>query len=240
MAGNYLAIVQGVTATGPRHESGAHPCQRVLPIDDPKYPVSMDEKTEELRDIFRAVSDSDTVTERQEQGRGSLGGTGQVREGLRAVIERMAEDLGFETPLSYEELVTVVEGYYGEESDETIAAELGDESLAHTVAEARFDLHLVRDSDLDAPFSMDRLGDLLDRDESVESIADMLDASPETVRFYREVLETQRERRRMADRYREAFEDVLQDRDLAERLTSSLKETGLEGATEGQEVDVDL
>ena len=200
----------------------------------------MDEKTEELRDIFRSVSDSDTVTERQEQGRGSLGGPAQVRERLKDVIEGMAEDLGFDTSLPFDELVTVVEGYYEGESDEEIATELGDETHEDTVAEARLDLHIVRESDLEPPFSMDRFDDLLEGETSVESIADTLDTSPEAVRFYRRVRETQQERRRMADRYREAFEDALQDRDLSERLTSSLKETGLEGATEGQEVDVDL
>lgn len=216
------------------------PGQRVLSAVDPTFPVSMDEKTEELRDIFQSVSDSDTVTERQEEGRGSLGGSANVREGLREIIEGMSGEFEFENSLSTDELVTVVERYYDGDSDEAIAAELGDASRQDEVATARLDLHLVRDADLEPEFSMDRLGELLEAEEPVESIAETLDTSPDTVRFHTQVLEIQHERRRVADRYREAFEDVLQDRDLSERLTSSLKETGLEGATEGQEVDVDM
>jgi hypothetical protein len=200
----------------------------------------MDEKTEELRDIFQSISDSDTVTERQERGRGSLANEASIRADLQTAIEGMQADLGFDTTLSTADLVTVVERYYDGDSDREIAVELGDESLERTVARARLDLHIVREADRDTAVDLDELGDRLDDGESVRDIAADLDASPDDVRFAARVIETERERRRVADRYREAFEDVLQDRDLSERLTSSLKETGLEGATEDQEVDVDL
>lgn len=200
----------------------------------------MDEKTEELRDIFQSIADSDTVTESQERGRGSLASEESVREDLEAVVTRMDTELGFDTTLSTEDLVTVVERYYEGDSDREIAAALGDESLERTVARARLDLHIVRDEDREAPFSLDELREHLDGDESVQSIADALDTSPTEVRFYTRVIEAERERRRVADRYREAFEDALQDRDLAERLTSSVEETGLEEATADQEVDVDM
>lgn len=200
----------------------------------------MDEKTEELRDIFQSIADSDTVTESQEQGRGSLASEESVREDLEAVLTRMEEEMGFDTTLSTEDLVTVVERYYEGDSDQEIAAALGDESLERTVARARLDLHIVRDADREAPFSLDELREQLAADESVQSIAEALDTSPTEVRFYRRVIETEQERRRVADRYREAFEDALQDRDLAERLTSSVEETGLEEATADQEVDVDM
>lgn len=200
----------------------------------------MDEKTDELRDIFQSITDTDTVTEPQEPGRGSLASEESVREDLEAVVSRMDAELGFDTTLSTEDLVTVVERYYEGDSDREIADALGDESLERTVARARLDLHIVRDEDREARFSLDELRERLDADESVQSIADALDTKPTEVRFYTRVIETERERRRVADRYREAFEDALQDRDLAERLTSSVEETGLEEATADQEVDVDM
>ena len=200
----------------------------------------MDEKTEQLRDIFLSVSDEDTVTERQEQGHGSLAQGGDVREGLASVVEEMQTSLDFETALSIDQLVTVVDRYYQGATDEEIAGELGDEVSPQDVFEARLDLHIVRDSDQEAPFDRDRLRELRDEDVSTAAMADQLDASQPDVRRHLRVIDTQEERRRVADRYREAFEDVLQDRELAERLTSSLQETGLEEATEGQEVDVDF
>ncbi len=200
----------------------------------------MDEKTEELRDIFLSTTGEDTVTETQERGRGSLATEGDVREQLQGVIEGMRSKLGFETDLSDEDLVTVVEAYYAGDSDTEIARELGDESMAKAVGRARLDLHIVRERDTDAPFDLEDLRGMLEADRTNEEMADELDVSEATVRRYRRVLETQQERRRVADWYRGEFESILQDRDLAERLTSSLSETGLEDATEGQEVDVDF
>lgn len=200
----------------------------------------MDEKTAELRDIFLSVAEEETVTERQERGRGSLVTAGDVREKLGAVIEGMAEDLEFETDLSVPDLVTVVEQYYEGASDADIAAELGEDVSPEAVRRARLDLHIVRDRDRDAPFPVEDLRELLDAGEPIGSIADELGVSESTVRRYRRVVATERERRRVADRYRGEFEDILRDRDLASRLTSSLRETGLEEATEGQEVDVDM
>lgn len=200
----------------------------------------MDEKTEELRDIFLSVSGEDTVTERQERGRGSLASQGDVRERLRTAVEGMAEDLDFDTDLPIEALVTVVEQYYEGAADAEIAREVGEDVRTETIRRARLSLHIVRDRDRDAPFPLEDLAELLDAGEQVVSIADQLEVSESTVRRYRRVIETDRERRRVADRYRGEFEDILRDRDLASRLTSSLRETGLEDATDGQEVDVDM
>lgn len=200
----------------------------------------MDEKTEKLRDIFRSVTGEDTVTERQAADRGSLENAGDERAALRSVVEDMREALDFETSFSTDELVMVVERFYEGDSDPEIAQRLGEDVVTRDIQRARLDLHLVRDGDTDTPFDLDRLANLLDADTSVAAIGDDLDASGSTVRLYSRVLEAQRERRRVADRYRQEFETALRDRDLAERLTSSLQETGLEGATEDQEVDVDL
>jgi hypothetical protein len=198
------------------------------------------EKTAELRDIFLSVAEDGTVTETQEAGRGSLVRAGDVRERLQSVIETMVDDLEIDSPLSLEDLVTVVEGYYEGDSDTDIAERLGEDVHTTDVRGARLDLHLVTEADLEAPFSLERLQHLIEDDAPTSEIVADLDSCPTVVRHYTHVLEVQRERRRVADRYRERFEDVLQEHDIADRLTASLEETGLEEATEDQEVDVDM
>jgi len=198
----------------------------------------MDEKTEELRDIFIDVTDESTVTERQEQTHGSLSSEADLRERLEAVVARMRERYDFGTTLSDEELATVVRGYYAGDSDAEIARELGDASLGKTVARARVDLHLLRDADTDAPFDLDELRELLDEEASTADRADALDVSGSTIRRYRRVIETQREMQTVNDRFTDEFENILRDRELSDRMTEAAQEDGLDDATEGMETNV--
>jgi len=192
----------------------------------------MDEKTEELRDIFVDVAGGDTVTESQEETHGSLASEADVEARLRETVAEMHEDLDFETSLSVDELTTLVERFYDEASDSEIADDLGVDEA--TVADARLDLHLLRESDTDAP--LDRVRDA----DDAAALADDLGVDEETVQRYQRVVDAREERRRLNDRYRAEFENALQDRELSERLTSSVHEDGLEGATEGQETDIDI
>ncbi|MFW6003317.1 MAG: conditioned medium-induced protein 4 [Halanaeroarchaeum sp.] len=200
----------------------------------------MDEKTEELRDIFMEVSDDAEVTEHQSESRGSLVDDVDVAERLTEIVGRMREDLGFDTTLDDEALVTVVRGFYEGDSDAEIAADLGDGTVAGTVRRARIDLHLLRDRDEDPPVPLEDLQEALDSSSSIAAAAAHLDVSESTVRRYRRVLDAKREIRRVNDRYRDDFEDLLEDRGLAERMTRDVRETGLEGAIEGQETDTQL
>ena len=198
----------------------------------------MDEKTEELRDIFIEVTDEDTVTESQEETPGSLASDEDVEARLRETIADMRENLEFSTTLSDDDLVTVVRGFYAGDSDAEIARSLGDASLSKTVNRARIDLHLLTDDDRDAPFPLETLREELDHGRSVTDIADRLDVSESTVRRYRRIVAAEMERRRVNDRYRDEFENVLQDREIAERLTANVQEDGLDDATGGMETDV--
>lgn len=198
----------------------------------------MDEKTEQLRDIFLDVAEEETLTERQEEARGSLADEPPAEDRLRSVIERMRDRYEFRTSLDDDELVTVVEGFFAGKNDTEIARDLGDASLSKTVSRARIDLHLVTDRDLDAPFDLDELRSRLDSDRPMTDIADDFDVSESTVRRYRDVVEVQDERRLVGDRFHDEFAMIAEDRDLGERLTSEVKETGLEEATEGMETNV--
>lgn len=196
----------------------------------------MDEKTEELRDLFMDVTDEETVTEAQEESRGSLTDERDAGERIGSIVARMREKYDFDTSLSDEELATVVEGFYTGAADSAIAEEL--DASRRDVFRARLDLHLVRDRDTDAPFDFAAFRDLLSEGRSTGDVADELDVSPSTVRRYRRVVESQNEARRVSDRFRSEFEDALVDVDLAERFTSDMKDDGLEEATDGMETNV--
>lgn len=200
----------------------------------------MDKKTEELRDIFMDVTDEETVTETQEETHGSLSSEEKVDEQLREVIEEMRGRYDFNTSLSDDELVTVVRQFSVGSSDDEIADELGDGSLAETVSRARIDLHLFRESDTDAPFEIADLKDCLVDDATVADCADELDVSESTVRRYQRLIEAKDESRSVNQQYINEFENILQDRELSDRMTQDIQEDGLEDATEGMESNVSL
>lgn len=196
----------------------------------------MDEKTEELRELFIDVTDAETVTETQEDARGSLVTDGESTERLVDIISRMRDRYEFGTSLSDEELAAVIEGFYTDDSDGTIADRL--DVSRRTVVRARLDLHLVRDSDGDAPFDFDELRQSLADGDTTGDIADRLGVSESTVRRYRRVVEARREASRVSDRFRSEFEDVLVDAGLDEQLTTDIADDGLEEATDGMETNV--
>jgi len=196
----------------------------------------MDEKTEELRDIFIDVTDEDTVTESQEETHGTLASNTEIEDRLRDTIEHMRDSLDFSTNLSTDDYIHIVRGFYADDTDADIARDL--DTNPKKIARARTDLHLLRDADLDAPFDLDDLKNRLDAGETTTDIADDLDVSPSTIRRYHRIVDAQRDIRRVNDRYRDEFDSILTDREIAEPLTQTVKEDGLEEATEGQETNL--
>ncbi|TSD16140.1 conditioned medium-induced protein 4 [Haloglomus irregulare] len=200
----------------------------------------MDEKTEELRDLFEEVTGEDTVTETQEETPGSLAGEDEddLAEGLAAAVARMRETYDFETELSDAEHARVARGYYEGEDDTDIAEALDVDR--REVVRARLDVHLVRDRDRDAPFDLTDLRELLNEDRSTGDIAAELDVSPSTVRRYRRVVRTEKEIRSVSARYQADFEDVLTDAGISHDMTRDMKEDGLEDATDGAEAESNM
>jgi hypothetical protein len=98
------------------------------------------------------------------------------------------------------------------------------------------DLHLLRDADFEAPFDMAAFREAADAD--VATLAERFDVAASTARRYRWALRTRDRILEVNDRYRDEFETILQDPELSARHTTH--ESGLEGATEDQEVDVSL
>ena len=197
----------------------------------------MDEKTRELRDIFVDVADDETVTEPQAEARGSLTDEDdRITERLETVIARMRDRYEFDSDFGDDDLHTVVRRFYDGDGDGAIAAVL--DSTRHAVFLARTDLHLLRESDSDAPFDLDELRDLLDAECTVSETAAVLDAAESTVRRYRRIVRTERESRQANGRFRDEFEEILTDVDLEGPMTDDVRETGLEDATDGMETDV--
>ena len=196
----------------------------------------MDEKTESLRDIFMDVTDESTVTERQEDTRGSLAREGTPEERAEEVIEALDDRYGLSTDLAVDRLVDLVAAFYDEEGDAAIADAL-DES-PETVERARLDLHLVRESDTDAPIELSALRERLD-DADTATVAADLDVAESTVETYQRVAETQAARRAVGDRFREAFDEIYLDADLTNH-TDDVTRDGLDEATEGMENELSL
>jgi hypothetical protein len=208
----------------------------------------MDEKTAELRDIFRDVTDTETVTESQSDDRGSLADRESLREGIRAVLDQLAENEGLPVELSRSALVDVVVGYYDGADDEAIArdldsdatADLDADAIADAVRRGRLACHLIREGDLEAPFDVDRLRTLRQDGLAPSACADRLDADPDAVERVAAAFDAREAMIRTGGRYPDAFESALAEAGLAERFTANTKRDGLEEATADAEVDTDF
>jgi len=197
----------------------------------------MDEKTEDLRDLFVDVTGTDSVTEDGSSDRGTLSepDTETVDRQLRAVIERMRDRFAFETHLEADRRVTLVRAFYRGESDAALADRLSIEET--TVFRARQELHLFRESDTAAPIEWERIRRRLEADEDEALAADSV-LDPEAIARYRRVFEARKEARSVSHRFRNAFRDVLPDADLADRLAADVTEDGLGEAAADIETDV--
>jgi hypothetical protein len=193
----------------------------------------MDEKTEQLRDIFMDVSGEARVTESQADQRGSLADADDdsVADRLHAVVARMRERYEFRTGFDDEGLVTVVRGFYEGESDADMADRLDTDE--DSIVDARLDLHLLRETDDDAPFDVPAFRKrVVNSDASDAELADAFDVDEATAAHYRAVVEAQAAARQVSHRFQSEFEDVLTEAGLSTQHTAAVRETGLDEATE--------
>ncbi|QGN07971.1 hypothetical protein Hrd1104_12145 [Halorhabdus sp. CBA1104] len=201
----------------------------------------MDEKTEELRELFVDVAGTDTVTADQSADRGTLAALADlddetVTKRVRAVVEAMAETFTFEADLTIEERVELVQLFYEGVDDDAIADAL--DTDAETVFLARLELHLFRASDTDASIEWDQLRERFRETDDDETLASELAIDSDTIVRYRRVFEARQQARRVSHRYRSTFRDVIPDAELADRLTKEATEDGLEEAAADIETDV--
>jgi len=198
----------------------------------------MNDRTDELRDLFTEVTGEETVTESQSDDRGSLADVDEaaVDDRVRSVIDRLRDHHDFDTSLDDDALVRVVRAVYDGDDDPTIAADL--DVSPEVVFAARMDLHLLTDDDTDLPVPLDEVRAAVERgDADPEALADDLDADPETVERALRVARTQERIRTVSRRFRSEFEDALPEAALAVSLTDSVTEDGLDEAAEDIETD---
>ncbi|RAW47075.1 hypothetical protein DQW50_01465 [Halorubrum sp. 48-1-W] len=215
----------------------------------------MDEKTEELRDLFVDATGSEAVTERQEAARGSLvdRDADAVEARVAELVATMRERYGFDsglagadvddTGLADEAYDRVVFGFFDGEDDETIADALGGAGAgvdARTVRDARLDLHLVADADRDTPFEYTALKRQLAAGREIEAVASALDVDVDVVNEFVPVARADLASTRVNDRFRDEFRDLLTDADMEASHAATAREDGLREATEDIETDVSL
>jgi hypothetical protein len=203
----------------------------------------MDEKTEELRDIFLDVADEETVTESQEEERGSLtGDEGAIEDRLGSVLEEMREKFTFTTDHTDEAYCRLVQLFYDGADDDGIADELS--WTPGAVFATRMDLHLVRDDDPPVEAidegRLAAIQDRLDSGEAPDAIAGELGIDGVAVEQASALIEARNRSRRVSHRFRTEFEEILTDVDLTVQFTAETHDDGLDEATEGAEVDVDF
>lgn len=210
----------------------------------------MDEKTAELRDLFVDATGSETVTERQAESPGSLVDRDEdaVAERVSELVATMRDRYAFDGRLTEAAAVDpddptaaherVVRGFFADEDDATIAADLGVD--AETVRDARFDLHLVAEADRETPFEYAALKRLLAADRSVAACATALDADVDAVRAAVPVARADLASTRANDRFRDGFRDLLTDADIEDDHATTARDDGLREATEDIETDVSL
>jgi uncharacterized protein with von Willebrand factor type A (vWA) domain len=194
------------------------------------------EKTARLREIFLDVADDDTVTEHQQDSHGTLSPQ-TADETIVAIVREMCDEYEIRTSLEEDELTELVRLFHERHSDTAIARALGDENRDRTVARARINLHLFRESDFDAPFDIERLQELVDEGTSTAAIATALDVSKSTVRSYSRVLETKHEAAAVEHTYQARFQEALADSGTAR--PESVRDTlfdGLDDAIDGTQL----
>jgi hypothetical protein len=200
--------------------------------------VRMDEKTEKLREVFLDVADEETVTERQEDPRGSIAvDEEEIEDRLRSTIASMEDRYEVAPGFARDDLVEIVRLFYAGKDDAEIAREIGEVDTSD-VARARIDLHLVTDADREGPIDLDDLRERLDAGQAIAEIAAECGESESRLERHRRVAEIEAERRAVGDRFRGAFEHALGERALSDRLTEGIIEDGLEDATDGIETNV--
>lgn len=195
----------------------------------------MDDKTEELRDIFIDVADDPTVTEEQEETPGTLAGDRAVTDRLTTLIEERRDHAPMRTSFDTETLIRLAREFYEGASDEAIASDLDVDT--DDIREARLDLHLVTEEDRTGPLPFDSVRHALAKGKSLVEMAENEDLPPKELEPQWEVAEVESRMRRLNYRFRDEFDDLLGDGDLAEHLTDEITDDGLEDATDGLEVD---
>jgi len=201
----------------------------------------MDDRTEELKELFVETTGEEAVTEDQQEEPGELSGdaaAADAPERVRELVARMRERYEFTSDLDDEALTELVVGFHEDESDADLADRLGVDE--ETVFGARMDLHLVRDADREAPFPFDELREAVVEEVPLAERIERFDADAKTVERYSRVAEADRRSTRANHRFVDEFAELLTDTELSENHAASARDDGLGDAAADLETNTKL
>ena len=196
----------------------------------------MDEKTADLRDLFVETTGTDTVTEEQTEGPGTLVDRVADDDAVRSVVARMRERFAFTSDADDETLAAVARAVHEGADDAAVAETTGLDEAA--VVDARMDLHLVREDERDPPGDADAaaLRRYAGEEASLARVATDFGLDPAAVARPYRAAAADVASRRVGDRFRIAFADMLTDADLSRRHVDH--EDGLDEAAADIETNV--
>ncbi|HJJ29469.1 MAG TPA: response regulator receiver protein [Methanocorpusculum sp.] len=188
-------------------------------------------RQKDLMLLFSNLTQKTKIIEPMKTLHGTLRDQDAVEREIALIMREIQERGFFKTKLEPIQLARLITAFYADKNDTEIARELGDEKLSKTVARARVQLKLFRDLDFNMPFDQEQMKTLMSSEMTMKEISEELGISPTTLREYRHVIEQKEDT--TLDPFLERIKDVMEDRDLTEKMTSGLQEDTL-----GESIDV--
>lgn len=184
--------------------------------------MTEDKRKAQLLKLFSSMSGKTKIVEPMKNIHGTLRDNDAIEREVALVMREIVEKGLFQTTLTPKELAILYCEFQLGKNDTEIARELGNTSLAKTVARARVKLKLFRDYDFNMPFDREKFEALLKKNKTMIEIGKELGVSGSTVRQYRHVIDQMNDP--TMDPYLERIKYVIEDRDLSEQLTKSATE----------------
>ncbi|HJJ32275.1 MAG TPA: response regulator receiver protein [Methanocorpusculum sp.] len=182
-------------------------------------------KQQDLLNLFSKMTQKTKIVEPRKTLHGTLRDQDAVEREIALIMREIQSRDSFKTKLEPIQLARLITAFHAGKNDTEIARELGDDKLSKTVARARVQLKLFRDMDFNMPFDSNDLKKYMESDMTMKEISEKLGVSPTTLREYRHVIEMRDDT--TLDPYLARIRDVMEDRDLTEKMASTLQEDTL-------------
>ena len=188
-------------------------------------------KQKDLLNLFSNLTNKTSIHEPRKTLHGTLRDQDAVEREIALIMREIQNRGFFKTKLEPIQLARLVTMFYAGKNDTEIGRSLGDEKLSKTIARARVQLKLFREQDFNMPFDEKELKKLMSQDMNMKEISEKLGISPTSLREYRHIIDMRDDV--TLDPYLDRIKGVLEDRDLTEKMASTLQEDTL-----GEAIDV--
>lgn len=188
-------------------------------------------KQKDLLNLFSNLTNKTSIHEPRKTLHGTLRDQDAVEREIALIMREIQNRGFFKTKLEPIQLARLVTMFYAGKNDTEIGRSLGDEKLSKTIARARVQLKLFREQDFNMPFDEKELKKLMSQDLNMKEISERLGISPTSLREYRHIIDMRDDV--TLDPYLDRIKGVLEDRDLTEKMASTLQEDTL-----GEAIDV--